>query len=252
MYQKENQDLIYGLRATLEALESGREISKIIIKKGIQSDLFQELYRAIKEAEVPFQIVPPDYFKKFPGKNHQGIICMTSPVEFQNLEEILTRVFEQGEIPFILMLDKVTDVRNFGAICRSAECSGVHAIVIPAKGAAIINSDAVKTSAGALNHIPVCRENNFKKTIQTLKQNGLSVYGASEKAEKLYFEQNLDGPMAILMGSEDQGIAPEFRVLCDGELKIPIMGKIDSLNVSVATGILCYEVVRQRKINTLT
>jgi 23S rRNA (guanosine2251-2'-O)-methyltransferase len=248
MYQKENQDLIYGLRATMEALESGREISKIIIKKGIGSELFQELYHAIKEAEVPFQIVPPDYFKKFPGKNHQGVICMTSPIEFQNLDEILTRVFESGEMPFILMLDKVSDVRNFGAICRSAECSGVHAIVIPSKGAAIINSDAVKTSAGALNHIPVCRENNLKKTIQQLKQHGLAVYGASERAEVLYFEQKLSGPIAILMGSEDQGVAPEYRVLCDGELKIPMLGKIDSLNVSVATGILCYEVVRQRNI----
>lgn len=249
MEEREHQDFIYGIRATLEAIESGKEIARVIIRKGLTSDMFQELYRAVKEANIPFQIVPPDYFKKFPGKNHQGVLAAVSPIEFQRLDEVLTQVFERGEEPFILILDKISDVRNFGAICRTAECSGVHCIVIPAKGAAMLNSDAVKTSAGALHYIPVCRENNLKKTIEFLKQCGLKVFGASEKSDVDYFEQNLTGPMAILLGAEDTGIAPEHRVLCDGELKIPILGKIGSLNVSVATGILAFEVVRQRKLN---
>lgn len=247
MYEeRDNQDLVYGIRATLEAIESGKEVSKVLIRKGLKSDVFHELYQAVKDANIPFQLVPADYFRKFPGKNHQGVVSMISPIEFQSLEEVLARVFEKGEEPFFIILDKISDVRNFGAICRTAECSGVHAIIVPAKGAASINSDAIKTSAGALHHLPVCRENNLKKTINLLKMSGLKVFGASEKSSQLYFEQNLTGPIAILMGAEDTGIAPEHRVLCDGELKIPIQGKIGSLNVSVATGVLCFEIVRQR------
>ncbi len=244
---KEKEDVVYGIRATLEALESGKEVTRVLMKKGIRGELFSELYQAMKAAQVPFQMVPDDYFRKFPGKNHQGVISYVSPIEFQQTEEVLTQIFERGEIPFVLILDKITDVRNFGAICRTAECSGVHMIIIPSKGAASVNADSLKTSAGALHHIPVCRETNLKKTLRMLRANGLKIFGASEKSEQLYFEQKLDMPLAIVMGSEDRGIAPEFRALCDAELRIPILGKIDSLNVSVAAGVLCYEVVKQRQ-----
>ncbi len=242
----EKHDTLYGIRATLEALQGGKEVTKVIMKKGIRGELFSDLYQAAKMAQVPIQLVPNEYFSKFPGKNHQGVISFISPIEFQHAEEILTQVFERGEIPFVLVLDKVSDVRNFGAICRTAECSGVHMIIIPSKGAASVNADSMKTSAGALHHIPVCRETDLKKTLRMLKSNGLQIFGASEKSESLYYEQNFDHPLAIIMGAEDKGIAFEYRALCDAELRIPIMGRIDSLNVSVAAGILCYEVVKQR------
>jgi 23S rRNA (guanosine2251-2'-O)-methyltransferase len=178
--------------------------------------------------------------------NHQGLVAFLSPVDFQPIEEVLQRVYERGEDPFLLILDRITDVRNFGAICRTAECAGVHAVIVPARGSARIGGDAVKTSAGALMHIPVCRSMNLKDTLQYLKDAGIRIAGASEKGKDKLFDAELGGPMGILMGSEETGISPEYLKKCDTLLSIPMQGETSSLNVSVAAGIMIYEVLRQR------
>lgn len=230
----------------MEALEAGKQLDKIMIQKGLKSQTFQELWPLIKEHDVPFQYVPPEKLNRITRKNHQGVVAFAAAVSFQNLPEIITRCYERGEDPLILMLDRVTDVRNFGAISRTAECLGVHAIVVPTRNSAPVNFDALKTSAGALNHIPVAREKNLKETIDYLKQSGIRVAGCSEKAEVNSYEADLKGPLCIIMGSEENGISPEYLKLCDLKVKLPMMGKISSLNVSVATGAVLYEVARQR------
>ncbi len=241
-------DLLIGTRPIIEALEAGKEIDKIMIQKGLRSPTFQELWPLLKDSDTPFQYVPVEKLNRITRKNHQGVVAFTSAVTFKSLDEIITRCYESGEDPLILMLDRITDVRNFGAICRTAECTGVHAVVIPTRGSAPVNFDALKTSAGALNHISVCREMNLKETITYLKNNGIKVVACSEKAESLAYEADLKGPVCLVMGSEDEGISPEYLKLCDLAVKLPMKGKIGSLNVSVATGALLYEVVRQREI----
>lgn len=238
--------LLIGTRPVIEALEAGKELDKVMIQKGLKSQTFQELWPLIKEYDVPYQHVPIEKLNRITRKNHQGVVAFTSAVTFQNLPEIVTRCYENGEDPLILMLDRITDVRNFGAISRSAECMGVHAIVIPTRNSAPVNFDALKTSAGALNHIPVVREKNLKETISFLRDSGIRIVGCTEKAEKHSYEADLKGPLCIIMGSEEDGISPEYLKLCDFSVKLPMTGKIASLNVSVATGALLYEVIRQR------
>jgi len=237
---------IYGIRPVMEALESGIKISRVIVKQGLSGSLVSQLMVLLKQRNVPVQYVPVEAFDRFKDKNHQGVVAFSSPIEFQSFENLLPMLLGGEKKPFILILDRVTDVRNFGAIARTAECAGVDAIVIPAKGAASLGSDALKTSAGALNHIPVCRVGSLKITINLLKQHGFSVIAATEKAQKSYFEVNLTGAVAIVVGSEDSGISPDIIKLADELVRIPIFGKIESLNVSVATGVVLYEVVRQR------
>lgn len=242
------KDLLIGTRPILEALESGKEMDKIMIQKGLKSKTFQELWHVIKKYNAPFQYVPIEKLNRITRKNHQGVIAFTAAVTFQNIEEVVASCFERGEDPLILLLDRVTDVRNFGAISRTAECTGVHGIVIPTRNSAPVNYDALKTSAGALNHIPVCREMNLKETIKFLKESGLKVVGCTEKTETLLYNEELSGPLCIIMGSEEDGISPEYLKMCDASVKLPMFGKIGSLNVSVATGALLYEVVRQRSL----
>lgn len=241
-----NNDYIFGIRAVIEAIHSGKTIDKILVRKGLQGELFQELNELIASNHLHYQLVPEEKLNRITRKNHQGVIAFISPVSFFDFEEMVTRVFEQGETPFFLFLDQLTDVRNFGAIVRSAECAGVHAIVIPEKGSAQINADAVKTSAGALHYVPVCKVKNAQKTLTTLKQSGLKVYAASEKGKKAYFSADYKVPCVLVMGSEESGISTELLALADEMINIPLMGKIASLNVSVATGILLFEVVKQR------
>lgn len=246
MKNEEQVDQIFGIRAVIEAINSDKEISKVLIKKGLQADLFHELYTQLKSHEIPFQVVPSERFNKFPGKNHQGVVAFVSPVQFYHLEQIIPGLFEHGRVPFILILDKVNDVRNFGAIARTAECSGVDAIVIPAKASAPINADAVKTSAGALHHIKVCREKDLSKSINFLRESGLQIVASTEKADDNYYQIDFKKPTALIMGSEEKGIALEYLSMADEWVKIPVLGKIESLNVSVATAVLCYECVKQR------
>lgn len=239
-------DIIYGINPILEALESGKEMEKVYVQKNLQPSRIREVLQILTERRIPYQFVPKERLNKFTHKNHQGILAVSSPISYVDIEILLPGLFEKGENPLILVLDKITDVRNFGAIARTAECAGVHAIVIPAKDSASVNADAMKTSAGALNIIPVSRNSNLKETILFLKNSGLNIIGATEKADQLYFETDYNKPTAIIMGSEEKGIATDFLNLCDDQVKIPLSGNIESLNVSVATGIILFEAVKQR------
>lgn len=240
-------NLLIGTRPLLEALNAGREIDKVFIQQGLQSSTFKELWLEIKRLDIPYQYVPIEKLNRISRKNHQGVIAFAAAVTFSNISEVITRCYEKGEDPLILMLDRVTDVRNFGAICRTAECTGVHAVVIPIRNSAPVNFDALKTSAGALNHLPVCREMNLKDTLKLLKDYGIKIVGCTEKAESTVFEADMSGPCCLIMGSEEDGVSAEYLKLCDFNVKLPILGQIGSLNVSVATGALLYEVIRQRQ-----
>ena len=243
---KETEQLIFGTRAVIEALQAGKEIDRIFIQKNLRNDLIRELIHLANDHHVPISQVPQEKLDRLTKKNHQGVVSLLSGITFASLDHILSRTFEEGQVPIIAILDRVTDVRNFGAISRSAEGAGVNAIVIPAKGNAPTNADAVKTSAGALHHIPVCREENLKNTLTFLKESGLRIVGCSEHASKFYFEENFQDPIALILGSEEDGISPEYLKLCDSTVRIPMNGKISSLNVSVSAGIIFYEVIRQR------
>ena len=244
---KNTDDFIFGIRAVIEAIDSGKDIDKILIKKGLGGDLFRELLDKIKEHQFPVQYVPLEKINRVTRKNHQGVLAFISPVTFYELENFLPSVFEAGKNPLLLVLDQVTDVRNFGAIVRTAECAGVDAILIPEKGAARINADAVKTSAGALHLVPVCRSKDLKKSVVFLKESGLKIVAATEKASANYTNVDLGGPTAMIMGSEEFGIDNQLLQLADEQVQIPILGKIQSLNVSVAAGLLIYEAIRQRQ-----
>jgi len=243
---KQDKDYIFGIRAVIEAIKSGKQIDKLMIKTGLKGELFFELIELVKSLQIPIQYVPNERINRITMKNHQGVLAFISPIEFQNIENILPSLFEEGRTPFFVILDKVSDVRNFGAITRSAECAGVDAIIIPEKGSARISADAVKTSAGALLKLPVCRVKSLSSTIKFLQESGIQIVAATEKASDLYYQTDFTAPTAILMGAEDTGVAMEFLRVADKMVKIPIMGEIESLNVSVAASILMYEAVKQR------
>jgi len=244
--QQKSDDMIFGIRAVIEAIHSGKEIDKVLLQKGERGDLFKEAFDLIRQHGIPFQYVPLEKLNRITRKNHQGVIAFVSPVIFYDIENYLPTLFEEGKVPTILVLDQVTDVRNFGAIVRTAECAGVDAVLVPDKGAARINADAVKTSAGALHLVPVCRSRDLKKSILFLQQSGLRIVAATEKSSENYIKTDYTGPVAIVMGSEEFGIDRQILELADDRVQIPILGKIQSLNVSVAAGLLVYEVVRQR------
>lgn len=244
-------NFIFGFRTIIEAVKAGKTIDKLLVKRGVKSELYYELMELVKEHQIPAQYVPVERLDRVTRKNHQGALAFVSEIEFQDIQNILPTIYEKGQDPFILVLDKVTDVRNFGAITRTAECAGVHAIIVPAKNSAQMNADAVKTSAGALHHIPVCRENSVVRTVSMLKDSGLKILAATEKTDQLYFQQQLTGPVALIMGSEEKGISKELLDLADAKLKIPILGNIESLNVSNAASVLIYEIVKQRQLINL-
>lgn len=242
----EKQQAIYGVHAIAEAIAAGKEINKVIVQHGETGTLLQNLLKQVRDLSIPTQFVPRES-NLFPaGKNHQGVLAHLSPISYYKLELLLPQLFEEGKLPFILLLDRVTDVRNFGAIARSAYCAGVHAIVIPDQGSAQVNEDAIKTSAGALHHIPVCREKNMKTTMELLNQSGLLTVGCSEKGTQLLHQLDLTVPVAIIMGNEETGISDDIIKRCTSLARIPLEFGVQSLNVSVAAGIAAYEVVRQR------
>ena len=241
------EQYIYGIRPAIEAIRAGKQVDKLLIQNGLKGPGFHELFTLVKEVEIPYQFVPVEKLNRLSKQNHQGIIAYLTEIVYQKIEDIIPFVFEKGGTPLILVLDQVTDVRNVGAIARTAACAGVDALVMPLKGSAQLNSDAVKTSAGALYTLPVCRQADLKETLKFLKESGLSIIAATEKSEKNYTDARLTGPVAIILGSEGKGISAEYLKFADGEVSIPIQGDISSLNVSVAAGVLLYEVVRQRK-----
>ena len=238
--------MIFGVRAVIEAIEAGKDIDKILVKRDIQSDLSKELFAALKGKFIPVQRVPVEKINRITRKNHQGVVAFIAAVTYQRTEDIVPTLFEEGKTPLLVMLDGVTDVRNFGAIARTCECAGVDAVIIPAKNSASVNADAMKTSAGALHTLPVCREQSLTATIKYLKESGFKIIAATEKGDYEYTRADYTAPTCIIMGAEDTGIPYDHLSLCDEWVKIPLMGHIASLNVSVAAGILIYEAVRQR------
>jgi 23S rRNA (guanosine2251-2'-O)-methyltransferase len=246
--QKET-DFIFGLRPVIEALRGGKQIERLLVKQGLQGALYHEFITEVRAAGITYQTVPAERLDLITKKNHQGVIAWLALIEFQNVTNILPGIFEQGKEPLIIVCDGISDVRNFGAIIRSADCFGAHAAVIPEKGTARINADALKTSAGALNTFPVCREKSILRSVEYLKESGLRIICADEKGGKETFNTDLTGPAALVMGSEDRGISRELMALADETVKIPLTGNIASLNVSVAAGIMLYEINRQRGLS---
>jgi 23S rRNA (guanosine2251-2'-O)-methyltransferase len=244
----EKIDMIYGTRTVLEAIRAGKQIEKILVQTGLNNDLIRELTGVAREHNLPITFVPAEKLNRLSSnnKNHQGVICMLSAITYASLNDLIDFAYSEGREPFFIILDRVTDVRNFGAIARTAECAGVEGIIIGDKGNAPITSDAMKTSAGALNHLPVCREPDLKKTIKFLRDNGIMIVACTEKADKNIYDVPFDGPVALIMGSEEDGISDALLRESDELVKIPLKGKIGSLNVSVATGVAIYEVVRQK------
>lgn len=243
---KKTDGFVFGIRAVIEAINSGKDVDKVLIKRALKGDLIQELMDVLRENEINFSYVPIEKLNRVTRKNHQGVIGLMSPVAFADIDEVVTQTFEAGRIPFLIALDGVTDVRNFGAIVRSAECAGADGIIIAEKGGVRIGPDAVKTSVGAIFNLPICRVPNLKKALLNLQQSGMVLYGATEKASQYYYDFDLTTPVCIVMGAEDTGISNDVLRIIDNLVKIPMYGKISSLNVSVATSVLMYEVVRQR------
>jgi len=240
------EDYIFGIRAVMEAIEAGKDIDRVYIKKDLSGDLASKLFDLMRKHRIVSKRVPVERINKITRKNHQGVVAVLSAVTYHSLDNIVPQLYEDGVLPFIVVLDGITDVRNFGAIARTCECAGVDAIVIPERGSVSVGGDAVKTSAGALLHIPVCRERSAASAVRFLKDNGYTVVAASEKADINYTMADYTVPVAIVMGAEDVGLSPEVMKLCDTFVSIPQFGHIGSLNVSVAAGVIIYEVVRQR------
>jgi len=240
------EDYIFGIRAVIEAVEAGKNIDKVLVRKDLNGDLGRELMAKLRQYGVLVQKVPVEKLNRITMKNHQGAVAILSPVAYHCLENVVPALYEEGKNPFILVLDGITDTRNFGAIARTAECAGVDAIVIPERNSASITPDAVKTSAGALFYVPVCRERDILSAVRFLRDSGIKVVGATEKGAVDYTRVDYTAPVAIVMGSEDTGISSEVIRQCDDLAAIPIRGNIGSLNVSVAAAVMAYECVRPR------
>ena len=243
---KEEKNFIFGIRPIIEAIEAGKTIDKLFIQKGLHNDLFAELWKLVRLRRINYKHVPIEKINRLTRKNHQGVFAFISPIDLHKIEDIIPQIYEQGKNPLILVLDGVTDVRNFGALARTAECAGVNTILIPEQAAAAINADAVKTSAGALHKIPICRTWNLKLSLEFLKESGLQLVSCTEKTDQDIYSPDFTNPTAIIMGSEENGVSPEYLKMSDHKAKIPMNGSIASLNVSVATSVIVYEALRQR------
>ena len=241
-------NMIFGIHPLLEALEAGREIDKVMMRRGLRTEESARILALSRERSVPVQFVPEERLGCLTQRQHQGVIAFISEIEYTPLEELVARVYEEGRAPFIVLLDGLTDVRNFGAIARTAECAGVDALVIPERGSVSVTADAVKTSAGALHRIPVCRVSSIAVAVGLLQSSGVRVVAASEKAEERYTETALQLPLGLVMGAEDHGVSTDVLRMADSITRIPQVGAIGSLNVSVAAGILIYEAVRQEQL----
>lgn len=246
--KRESNQMVFGIRAVIEAIKSGKEIESLYVQRGLGGEIFQELKEITRQNNLTYQQVPVEKLNRITLKNHQGVIAFISPIVYHKIEDIIPAVYEKGETPLILILDGITDVRNMGAIARTAECAGVHAIVVPLKGSAQINPDAIKTSAGALYKIPVCRHESLAKTASFLQESGLQLVACTEKTNENLYQPDYTMPTAIIMGSEEDGISNELIRIADHLAKIPMFGEIESLNVSVSAGVMIYEAIRQRTL----
>jgi 23S rRNA (guanosine2251-2'-O)-methyltransferase len=241
-----NTDLVFGIHPILEGLKSGKNFDKLLILNSLRTTQAKEIISIARESGISVNKVPQQKLDRVTRKNHQGIIGFIAPIEFQSIEDIIPEVFAQGKAPFVLILDRISDVRNFGAIVRTAECAGVDAIIIPKKGAAQINGETIKTSTGSIFNIPICKVSGLDSIIPFLKESGIHLVACTEKAEINYTEINYSIPIGIILGSEESGIAISNITKSDSTVKLPLVGKTKSLNVSVAGGIIMYEVIRQR------
>ena len=244
MQQQESQ--IYGIRALIEALKAGKTIDKVFLQKGLQGGLFRELMPLLQEAQVPVQYVPVEKLNRLTKKNHQGVVANLSPVDYHNFEDLVISVTESGATPLFLVLDHLSDVRNFGAIIRTAECTGVSGIIIPKRGSVSITADTVKTSAGAVFRVPICKVENLVDAVYYLQGSGIRVVAATEKTSQLLYAEDFTVPTAIVMGAEDVGVSPAVLKVVDSKAKLPMVGNISSLNVSVACAVFLYEALKQR------
>lgn len=247
-----DSDAIFGLRPVIEAIRAGKQIDRLLVRQGLRGDLYHELMTEVRKNGISYQTVPLERIELITRKNHQGVLAWLSLVEYQKITNLLPMIFEKGEDPLIVILDSVSDVRNFGAIVRTAYCLGAHAVVIPEKGSARITGDAVKASAGALHLLPVCREKSLLRTVEFLKDSGLKIISGTEKAKSAITEIPMTGPLALILGSEERGVSREIAALSDNQVRIPVSGKIESLNVSVSAGIILFEICRQREMATLS
>ncbi|SHI89203.1 23S rRNA (guanosine2251-2'-O)-methyltransferase [Arenibacter nanhaiticus] len=243
-----NEDYqIFGIRAIIEAINAGKTLDKVFIQKGLKGDLIKELETLIRKNGIGFSYVPIEKLNRLTRGNHQGVVASISPIAFYELEELVEKVLaNENKVPLFLLLDQLSDVRNFGAIIRTAECTGVDGIIIQKKGAAPVTADTIKTSAGAAFKVPIAKVNHLKDAVFYLQASGIKVISATEKTENTIYDVSLKEPSAIVMGSEDVGITPSILKASDATAKLPLLGEIGSLNVSVACGVFLYEAVRQR------
>ena len=241
------KEMIFGIRAIIEAIDAGKTLDKILLRRDMTSTIGKELLKKLMGTTTPVQKVPVEKLNQYTDKNHQGAIAFLSPIDFCDLESLVPTLFEDGKTPLLMVLDGVTDVRNFGAIARTCACADAHALIIGTHGSVAINGDAVKTSAGALYHLPVCKVDNLQNALQYLRDSGFNVLAATEHATANYTKVDMTMPTAIVMGSEDKGIYEGNLRICSHQVRIPMSGVIESLNVSVAAGIMLYEAIRQRE-----
>lgn len=245
--QEIQEQQIYGIRAVIEAVNAGKTIDRVFLQKGLQGTLYKELLATLQGAQIVTQYVPIEKLNRMSKKNHQGVIATLSPVEYQDFEELVIGVTESGKVPLFLVLDHLQDVRNFGAIVRTAECTGVSGIIIPKRGSVSVTADAVKTSAGAVFRVPICKVDNLIDAVYYLQGSGIRVVAATEKTNNLLYSEDFTTPLAIVMGAEDVGISGGVLKVVDSRVKLPMAGEIGSLNVSVACAVFLYEAVRQRQ-----
>ena len=245
----ENNSKIFGIRTVIEAIKSGKTVDKVFVQKGLRGELFQELDSLLRKKQINTSYVPIEKLNRLSSKNqnHQGVVAQISPIEFYDLDNLVLNIIESGSTPLFLLLDQLSDVRNFGAIIRTAECTGVNGIIIQKKGGAPVNGDTIKTSAGAVFKVPICKVDHIKDAMFHLQASGIKVIAATEKTNNTLYDVSFKEPCAIIMGSEGKGISPSILKLADDTAKLPILGEIESLNVSVACGAFLYEVVRQRR-----
>ena len=241
-----NNDIVFGTRPVLEAINSGKTLEKLFIQKNLKKEILEKIKSKLSNKKINISYVPKEKLNRITKKNHQGIICYISPISYQPIEEIIQRVFEKGKDPFVIILDRITDTRNFGAISRVADASGVDAIIIPEKESAIITSDSIKTSAGAINYIPICKVKSLRSTANFLKESGLKLVSCTEKGDKKFYDADLTSPCCIILGSEKDGISNSLMDISDERLNIPMKGNVESLNVSSSASVILFEVVRQR------
>ena len=246
-HRPSKKSLIIGKEAVIRAIESGTQLDRIYLQNNLHGKPIQEIKSLALQHNIPVNKVPVEKLNGFNISNHQGIVAQIAKVRYQDLQQVISFVVERGQVPLFLLLDGITDIRNIGGIARTAFCCGVHALIIPDKGVGALNEDAILTSAGALEKISVCRVNSLMKAIDELHLNGIKVFASEMTANKDVFDCDFKEPSAIIMGSEEKGIYPALMKICDEKFKIPMAGDFESLNVGVATGMILYEVMRQRK-----